>query len=601
MECTFLNAAGTVLFVRDDMESGHWVQEQMNVTADFPYDSSKVIQIGQRISFRDPATDTRQVFEIINVINNEPEHGQKITAEHICISELSDEHFNKKEFTNKTASQVLATVLSGTLWSVGTYSVAATQSADIGRGSVWDAISTIQQNWNVVITPRVTFAGNGSISGRYLDIAPGGGTWSGLVLTLRKNMLDPAVTYDDSEVYTALYGYGGSVDKAQSSGDDKTEELTFKDVVWSSTSSHPAKPSGQKYLEWPEKTAIYGRNGRPRYGYYQNANVKDANVLLEKTWESLQLCCEPKVTITGSVVDLKRLGYNDQPIQLHEQVIIEIEETGEYLFREIICCDIDLIDPTGTRVEIGDYIPNIIYINRDTNKKASGGGGGGGSPKSMTNLEDDDIKWYTEFIKTQNQIGMVVRRKNGTDYIDAAAIALAINQSTGETTALIKADHVNISATSTAYVLSGDIEHAADGKLVIKNAAGLYVQRDGATLGVWDAGNLTAGVIVGKINDQGGTFVKIQASKIDLEGYVTTSMMESAFQDIQQATITQLTIPSGGHFTFKGYNVSWKEYTARYCTLGGEYTFVTKSGTEVTGRLVTGYTNTTLHYLGRSS
>ena len=601
MECIFLNAAGTTLFVRDDMESGHWVQEQMNVVAEFPFDAGKVIQIGQRIAFRDPATDTLEVFEIVNVVNQEPDHFQQITAEHICIAELSDEHINKTEITNKTAAQALTTALTGTLWSVGNNSASGTQSADLSRGSVWDAVNTIQQNWNVYITPRVTISAAGAITGRYLDISPISGTWRGLRLSVRKNLVDPAVTYDESEVYTALYGYGGSVDVAQATGDDKTEELTFADEVWTATSSHPAKPSGQKYLEWPEKTAIYGRNGRPRFGYYQNANIKDASVLLQKTWESLQKSCEPAITSAGTCVDLYRLGYKDQPIRLHDMAVVEIEETGEVLYRQVICNDVDLVDSTGTRPEIGDYIPNIVYINRDTNKKTKGGGGGGGGKGSMTNLEDEDMKWYTEFIKNKNQIGMVIRKKNGRDYIDAAAIALAINESTGETTALIKADHVNISATNTVHVLSGDIEHTADGKLVIKNAAGLYVRRDGATLGVWDSGNLTAGVIVGKINDQGGTFVKIQASKIDLEGYVTTSMMESAFQDIQQATITQLTIPAGGYFTFKGHNVSWKEYTARYCTLGGEYTFVTKSGTEVTGRLVTGYTNTTLHYLGRSS
>ena len=448
MECIFLNAAGTTLFVRDDMESGHWVQEQMNVTADFPFDAGKVIQIGQRIAFRDPATDTIEVFEIVNVTNQDPEHFQQITSEHICIAELSDEHINKTEITNKTAAQALTTALAGTLWSVGNNSASGKQSADLSRGSVWDAVNTIQQNWNVYITPRVTISSAGAITGRYLDIAPAQGTWRGLRLSVRKNLVDPAVTYDDSEVYTALYGYGGSVDVAQASGDDKTEELTFKDVVWSATSSHPAKPSGQTYLEWPEKTAIYGRNGRPRYGYYQNASIKDASVLLQKTWESLQQSCEPKISISGTCVDLYRLGYKDQPIRLHDMAIVEIEETGEGLYRQVICNDVDLVDPTGTRTEIGDYIPNIVYINRDTNKKASGGGGGG-RKGGMTNLEDEDLKWYTEFVKTQNQIGMVVKKKNGSDYIDAAAIALAINESTGETEAKIQADHIYLNGHTT--------------------------------------------------------------------------------------------------------------------------------------------------------
>ena len=521
MECIFLNAAGTTLFVRDDMESGHWVQEQMNVTADFPFDAGKVIQIGQRIAFRDPATDTLEVFEIINVVNQEPDHFQQITAEHICIAELSDDHINKTEITDKTAAQALTTALTGTLWSVGNNSASGTQSADLSRGSVWNAVSTIQQNWNVYITPRVTISSAGAITGRYLDIAPAQGTWRGLRLSVRKNLVDPAVTYDDSEVYTALYGYGGSVDVAQTGQDDKTEELTFKDEVWTATSAHPAKPSGQTYLEWPEKTAIYGRNGRPRYGYYQNANIKDAAVLLQKTWESLQKSCEPIISITGTCVDFYRFGYKDQPIRLHDMAIVEIEETGELLYRQVICNDVDLVDPTGTRPEIGDYIPNIVYINRDTNTKASGGGGGGGGRGSMTNLEDEDLKWYTAFIKNRDQIGMVIRKKNGIDYIDAARIALAINEWDETTSAYINADHVNISATSTAHLLAGSIVYDENGNLVLKESTGggILVEHNNqgttATFGVWDRGNLTGGVMVEQINGQTGqTITRVLGSMI---------------------------------------------------------------------------------------
>ena len=443
MECIFLNAAGTTLFVRDDMESGHYVTQEMNMTADFPYDSEKVIQIGQRIAFRNPVTDVLEVFEINVVSNTEPDHFQQITAEHICIAELSDEHINSTKITDYTASAALATVLTGTLWSVGNNTASGTQSVDITRGSVWNAVCAIQQNWNVYITPRVTISSAGAITGRYLDIAPAVGTWRGLRLSVRKNMIDPCVTYDESEVYTALYGYGGSVDVPQATGDDKTEELTFADEVWTATSSHPAKPSGQTYLEWPEKTALYGRNGRPRFGFYQNSNIKNAGVLLEKTWESLQLSCEPKISIAGTCVDLYRLGYADQPIMLHDLAIVEIEETGEVFQKQVICFDMDLIDPTGSRGEIGDHIPNIVYINRDTNEKATGGGGGGGggSRGSMTNLEAETANTYTAFEKTDTLIGMVVGLRDGDAYIKTGEICLAINDD-NSTEARIMADHV---------------------------------------------------------------------------------------------------------------------------------------------------------------
>jgi phage minor structural protein len=618
------------------MESGHWVQEQMSVTADFPFDAQKKIERGMRIAFRDPDTDAIEVFEVQVITNTEPDHYQKITAEHIALCELSDEHIDATEIDNKTAAQALGTALSGTLWSVGADTSSGTQSADFSRGSVWDAVNTIKQNWNVYITPRVVFSSAGAITGRYLDIAPAVGVNRGLRLSLRKNLLDPAVTYDDAEVYTALYGYGGSVDVPQASGDDVAETLTFADEVWTATADHPAKPSGQTYLEWPEKTALYGRNGRPRYGYYQNGSIKDSEVLLEKTWESLKQSCEPKINITGSCVDLYRLGYNDQPLRLHDIAIVEIEETGEVFQKQIICCDIDLIDPTGSRVEIGDYIANIVYITRDTTNVAetgskSGGGGGGGGRGSMTNLEDDQSRYVTWFEKNDKLIGMFAGIKDGDEYIKVGNICVAINDS-DDILANIKADHVNISATSTAHMLAGSIVYDEQGRLVLKESSGggVYVERDnqGTSVysGIWDAGNFYGTKIVQTIN--GDTQMTLKANFIDIQGLVN----ELTAYDVVTATFHSLnTIVADGEATFNegidmngsditgatnldadnatfdsltvdGDEATWQSYTARYCTLGGTYNFqyTNSQGTTstVSGALVTGHTETTIHYLG---
>ena len=706
METIFLNAAGTTLFVRDDMEQGNWTQEEYTVNATFPFVSGKVIERGQRFAFRDTATDTLEMFEIRNVTNIEPEHYQQFIAEHIVVSELSDEHINTTEITDKTAAQALGTALTGTLWSVGTSTVSATNSVDIARGSVWQAVKAIEQNWNAYITPRVTLSAAGAITGRYLDISPAQGTFRGVRLSVDKNMNDSSVIIDDSEVLTALYGYGGNVDKPQATGDDKTEELTFKDVVWTATSSHPAKPANQTYLEDPAKTALYGRNGRARFGYYQNADIKDAEVLLQKTWEALQNTSDPKINITGTVTDLYRLGYKDQPLKLHDTVIVEIRQTGELFNLEIIKLDVDLIDPTATRPEIGSYIPNIIYINRDTDEKASGGGGGGGGGRGKTELEDDISRFASDWIKTDRQIGMVVGIKNGDAYIKSAQIVLAINDDesteayinadhvnisatstahllagslvydengnlvlkessaggvyvehndhgttaqfgvwdkgnlTGltisqlvndETEAYLNADHINISATDTVATLAGDLEHDANGKLIIKSAGGMYVQRtdQGITsqFGIWDKGNLTGGVMVEQINGQQGTKLTLQADVIDINGIVNA--LEALTVTVSYLNVTNGLdcgdvqcgyIDSDGIGTNTGNvncggtvdtvelkvddkSATWQTYTARFCSLSNEHSYLfgdanlTPTG-RTTGRVVIGYTDTTIHYLG---
>lgn len=454
MQITFLTKTGTVLFVRDDIEQGNFVHEEYSLSATFPYNPKKVIQDGQRLYFKS-ISGAIKCFEIIKVTTFPVDGYQQIVAEHIVISELSDEHINKTEITDKTPAQALTTVLTGTLWSVGNSAVSDVNSVDISRGDVWQAVNSIAQNWNCFIVPRLTFSSAGAITGRYLDIVSPEGVFRGARLSVDINMTDPSITYDDSEVKTALYGYGGNVDKPQQTGDDKTEELTFKDVVWTATSEHPAKPSGQTYIEDPAKTALYGRGGRPRFGYYQNANIKDAETLLEKTWESLKTTCDPKVTINSTITELYRLGYKGQPLNLHDLVIVELRPINVTLQLQITKFDEDLVDPTASRPEIGAYIPNIIYINRETDKKASGGGGGG-RRGGMTNLEDDEAKLYTQFANDGKKIGMFVGTKDGIDYMKADQIALYINESSGDTIALIRATHIVMQGqTSIEDLLSG--------------------------------------------------------------------------------------------------------------------------------------------------
>lgn len=560
MDYIFFNNSGVVLFVRNDIEMGQWTQEEYTVNMTFPYVPGKVIAEGQRVAFRDPATDSLEYFEIRNVQNTNPDGFQQFTAEHIVIAELTYEHINTTEITDKTPAQALATVLTGTLWAVGNSAVSAVNSVDVSRGDVWQAVKAIEANYNVYITPRVVVNAAGFITGRYLDITDAQNpVFRGVRLSIDANMLDDTVIYDDSDVYTAMYGYGGSVDVPQTGGQqDKTEELTFKDVVWTQTAQHPAKPAGQTYIEDPAKTALYGHSGRPRFGYYQNSNIKDANTLLQKTWETLQNS-KPKISISGTVVDYYRLGYGGQPVRLHDKAIVEVSPTGEVFSLQVIRNTVDLVDPTATRPEIGDYIPNIIYINRQTNERATGGGGGG--RHGQTNIEHEDGEFFTEFVKTQQKIGMVVGTYNGGYKIRGGEITLAINDD-GGTTAKLDADTIDIDGiveALTSYNLTTETLHATN------------------TLTIEGEATFSNGVTC------------TEGSGLD-GGYVNVD-------DVDTTTLS-----------VSGDEATWQSYQARKCSLSQQhyYCYAASSGSvqpvgTSTGRVVTAYTDTTIHYLGKAS
>ena len=544
MEFLFFTAADAVLFSRNDAESAVWTVEEMSLSAEFPYIDGKAIQRGQRIGFTDPE-GVFQFFEIRKVESLEPDHYQRITAEHIAISELSDEHTDNTEITDETASAALGGLLTGTLWQVGTDTTTGTQSADITRGSVWQAVRTVETNWNAYILPRVTYDAGG-ITGRYLDIIPAGGTWRGLRLSLDKNTDEAGIVYDDSEVITAMYGYGKSTDD---------QALTFADAVWTQTADHPAKPSGQTYIEDPAATALYGRNGRPRWGYYQNADIDDAELLLEKTWASLKTTNAPKVTVDCAVRDLYRLGYADEPIRLHDTALVDIQPIGAQLQLEIVQLTVDLLDPTATRPVIGAYIPNIIYINRETASRAGGGGGGGrvGGGRGQTNAEEQMSEYRADILANNEEIKLKAYQVD-LDNTDNILV---------ESGVAIRAGGTIIYAENNLNDMKSDIAvHANEIALSVTN-------------GALDPAKITLAI------NNGSSTATIDADKIVLNGDTVTNAIAATNANITNLTsgttvanwLRANTLTATNSFSAMGYPVRWT--TINYMTTGGTVTSIT--------------------------
>ena len=583
MQFTFLDMAGKTLFLRDDADRAQWTVEEMTLDLEFPYLAEKEISTGQRVFFIAP-TGESQIFEIKQAKTFNDEY-QQVTAEHIVISELSDEHTDKAEITDKKCSQALEQVLEGTLWSVGNTPYNPKSSVDISRGSVWQAVLEIEDNYNVYITPRVTISENGTIT-RKLDVTDTKGVWNGMRLSIDKNMLDPAVTYDDSETVTALFGYGGTDPK-----EENAQEVTFENVTWAKTADHPAKPKGQKYLEDPTATAAYGRNGRPRYGYYQNTDILDPEVLLQKTWETLQTLSAPAISIEGSVADLYRMGYADTPIRLHDLAIVDINPTGLLTRLQIIKLVVDLLDPSATVPTIGAYIPNIIYIERKTNETATGGrGGGGGNTSEETTWQEfrTTINFYKD--NTGMQIKAVQNDiANQSEEIEknSARLEVVYNQITAEVTARQQGD----------LELAGRIQVNSD-------AVGMVVEKKK------DGYVIKSAEIVASINGDKSN-IKLKADHIDIDGLVSHFEAEGLScgdldcggsvdvdQDVSAGGTVSGLVGSFTELTVGSDGATWKQATYKTYVLSATHNFV-YGNSYVTGQIVTGSVDHTIHYLGK--
>lgn len=91
----------------------------------------------------------------------------------------------------------------------------------------------------------------------------------------------------------------------------------------------------------------------------------------------------------------------------------------------------------------------------------------------------------------------------------------------------------------------GNMTFDEKGNVYIKEGGGLRIYKSGVAYGVYDENNLTAGLMVQKLND-GSTSAKIKADVINLEGYVKATTLETNYAKISdlssvQANITNLT------------------------------------------------------------
>jgi hypothetical protein len=145
------------------------------------------------------------------------------------------------------------------------------------------------------------------------------------------------------------------------------------------------------------------------------------------------------VTIDCTVRDLYRLGYADQPIRLHDTAMVQIRQTETNLQLEIIQLTVNLLDPTATRPTIGAYIPNIIYIQRDTAQSATGGAAtttsgrrGGGGSGGQSNREKEISEFETEITQNQYQISLRAYQRDleHTDQIVAESSIKITSQGT---------------------------------------------------------------------------------------------------------------------------------------------------------------------------
>lgn len=452
------------------------------------------------------------------------------------------------------AAEAFGAILNGTGCALGTVTATGrTGDIDIYYQNAWKALQETRAIYDARLVVRYGIADN-VITGMALDVLAKESVFRGRFFDTAVDAESAYLTRSGRPV-TVLYGLGNSV-----STGDNPQKLTFADVVWSAAGGDPAdKPAGQDWIGDAEAMAIYGRVEDVYTNQYQDDPAK----LLRETWEQLQKVCHPLVTATATVQDMEFVpGYEHQQVRLWDTVAI-VRRDGTALESTVTGIERDYVHPWLTKLRTGDEDHDEPSLVREMARASAsmeqlsnrvGGHGAGISENKQFIVENqENIRLHTikinengtkiqetEIRMADAEISLNAQEKVLTSQGERLSQAeVDINGAKAEIA--LKANQTTVDALGTR-VSSAEVRiSGAEAKIELK------VNRDG----VISAINLTP------------EEVKIQAAKINLEGYVTAKQLEAELENIELSfneriytNTLQANSVATGEFTLSGTRMS---------------------------------------------
>lgn len=360
-----------------------------------------------------------------------------------------------------------------------------------GYGNTWDEISGNLLDIHGGFL-RVRYDGDV----RYLDWTKESGTSCGQVIRFGENLLDLSEYVSASEVVTCLIPYAGQ------SG----SQITISSVN-----------GGKDYIEDAAGIALYGRI----WGVTE-FDAKDASTLLEMAKENLHKRLKETITITISAVDLHLLDVNAESFRVGDKVRVVSPPHGIDAEYTCTAISLDLVSPDQSEYTFGTPETGMASTTAATSKAVEVVDSSVEYLRQIVSdqnthllLTDGLITAYTqktnENTDTLNTVQTTLDGMNGT----LSAYVETVDKHTQDITT-VRADLDGMNGTLTAYA-----ERLGDAESEITR---VQVTLDGIN------GELTSkvskGDLISTINQTAGE-VKISASCINLEGYVTTSEFET--------------------------------------------------------------------------
>jgi len=313
--------------------------------------------------------------------------------------------------------------------------------------------------------------------------------------------------------------------------------------------------------------ALYGKIWRTQKWDW----IKDPAQLLAKAREHLKTGVAVQ-TLTLKLVDMHFITGSADAITIGQYVRILSTPHGLDITLNCTKIDIDLLNPENTTYTFGEkprtLTDNVVRTEDDVNSLTGKGGGSGGSGGTdVKKAVSDVVRWAKiQADEDKAKISLVA----GEQYEDIK----------GDKS--LKQAYIDIDgAKSKITLLAGQEYENIDGKKTISEA---YLKIDAANTVIET--KVSKDGVISSIN-QTPEAVTIDASKINLNGYVTASQLKTEFANFESGITDNLFVSAlsattfeCGKFKFGQSDMSLKQ--AEFLTSGTTLTVETSGGT-VTG------------------
>lgn len=346
------------------------------------------------------------------------------------------------------------------------------------------------------------------------------------VIRFGENLLDLNRQIKGEEVATVIIPLGARLSEIDESYQDTDERLTIADVN-----------DGKDYLEDTDAVALYGRIVK----MVTHEDVTDANNLLTAGKADLVEYAKLLSTITLNAIDLHLVDVDIEKIKLGDSIRVVSAPHGIDAYMQVSAMTIKLAQPENSTITVGQSVKTLK----------------GSTDAGLSGIKEDISYIFGTEKKTAGKItGLTTKIEECSSEITKTAEEIL---STVSKNYLLKSDFEQEAA-----LIESSISQTADS--ILEKVSASYVKTDAYTT---DIGNLEAKIelkvdvdnLISSINLSAET-VQIDASKIDLTGYVTMTDLSTSGKtsiyggNIETNTITadKLTIGTGGNLYNRGYD-----------------------------------------------